>query len=99
MRQIASGYMVGARFDPGQQRGCTMGQRIECSIRILAPPPVVWEQAHNPARRAEWDGTLVAAQYLTAGAPRRGSRCRLTYRATLLRPWLEVEYSVWQPPE
>ena len=75
-----------------------MGQRIECSTRIMAPREVVWGLLHNIARRQEWDPWVVDMTPVTPLPPKRGTRLRMTY-SWLLRSWLEVEYIVWNPPE
>jgi len=76
-----------------------MGQRIECTIRIMAPPAAVWAIIQNTARRREWDARVVEAHCLTNDPPGRGTHFRVTYRLAWLRPWAELEYIVWQPPE
>jgi hypothetical protein len=76
-----------------------MGQRIEHSIRIMAPREAVWDVIQNCARRPEWDARVVDVTLLTPPPQQRGSRVRLTYRWLLARSWLELEYIVWNPPE
>jgi hypothetical protein len=76
-----------------------MGQRIECSVRIMAPREVVWATIQNVARRSEWDARVVKAHLVTEPPPRRGTRFRVVYRALGLPTWIELEYSVWLPPE
>ena len=76
-----------------------MGQRIECSVRIMAPREVVWGLLHNVARRREWDPWVVDMTPLTPLPPKRGTRVRVIYNWLLVRSWIELDYIVWNPPE
>lgn len=77
-----------------------MSQRIESTLRIMAPRAEVWSLLQNPARRAEWDVGVLDVALLTPLPQRRGSRTRLTFQGALGRhPWWEIELLAWSPPE
>ncbi len=77
-----------------------MSQRIESTLRIMAPREEVWSLLHNPARRAEWDVGVLDVAVLTPLPQRRGTRTRVTFQGGLgHHPWWELEMLAWSPPE
>lgn len=75
-----------------------MAQRIESSVRIMAPREVVWGMIHNLARRGEWHPWGADVTPVTPLPLKRGTRVQVTYK-WLLRSWIDLEYIVWNPPE
>lgn len=76
-----------------------MRQRIECSVRVMAPRDVVWSLLQNSARYGEWHALVTEARLVTPAPPRRGARVRVSYKWLVFRSWVDLEYSVWSPPE
>jgi uncharacterized protein YndB with AHSA1/START domain len=77
-----------------------MSQRIESTLRIMAPREAVWALLQNPARRSEWEAGLVEMAMLTPLPLQWGSRARLTFkRRGGRRFWCEMETLAWNPPE
>ena len=77
-----------------------MSQRIESTLRIMAPRETVWGLLHNPARRSEWDAEVIEMTVLTPLPLKWGSRARLAFKGTSgRRSWCEVETLAWSSPE
>lgn len=71
--------------------------KVEQSITIPADRDLIWEVAHNPALRPEWD--VRVAGFTVDGAPEAGAAATIVWRAPVLRPTAEAEYRTFQFPE